>query len=104
MLPVPGDFMIPKLVNFGSASGTYSYQDENGIDQLVVYKYLKDRDWVFMVRDDAEEVYGEVAAVRVSVGILCAVVASIVILATLPLSRWRCSSGRNYFGFALSYQ
>ncbi len=64
-------------------AGTYSYQDENGIDQLVVYKYLKDRDWVFMVRDDAEEVYGEVAAVRVSVGILCAVVASIVILATL---------------------
>ena len=40
-------------------AGTYSYQDENGIDQLVVYKYLKDRDWVFMVRDDAEEVYGE---------------------------------------------
>ncbi len=24
-------------------AGTYSYADENGIDQLVVYKYLKDR-------------------------------------------------------------
>ncbi len=37
-------------------AGTYSYQDENGKDQLVVYKYLKDRNWVFMVRDDAAEV------------------------------------------------
>lgn len=37
-------------------AGIYSYQDENGVDQLVVYKYLKDRNWVFMVRDNVNEV------------------------------------------------
>ncbi len=51
-------------------AGTYSYKDENGVDQLVVYKYLKDRNWVFMVRDDAAEVYANVETVRHTVGIL----------------------------------
>ncbi len=64
-------------------AGTYSYQDENGVDQLVVYKYLKDRNWVFMVRDSAAEVYGNVETVRISVGILCAGVAAVIILMTL---------------------
>lgn len=64
-------------------AGTYSYQDENGVDQLVVYKYLEDRDWVFMVHDDAAEVYREVKTVRSTVGILCTVVAVVIILATL---------------------
>lgn len=41
----------------GTEANTYSYRDENGVNQLVVYKYLKDRGWVFMVRDNATEVY-----------------------------------------------
>lgn len=64
-------------------TGTYSYQDENGTDQLVVYKYLRDRNWVFMVRDNVEEVYGEVSDVRATVGILCAVVEAVIMLVTL---------------------
>lgn len=64
-------------------AGTYTYQDENGVRQLVVYKYLKDRDWVFMVHDDAAEVYANVETVRGTVGILCAIVAAVIILATL---------------------
>ena len=64
-------------------AGTYSYQDENGTTQLVVYKYLEDRNWVFMVRDNKTEVYGQVSAVRTIVGLLCASVAAIVILITL---------------------
>ncbi len=64
-------------------AGTYSYQDENGVEQLVVYKYLKDRGWVFMVRDSAAEVYGAVAEVRIVVGTICAAVAAVIILVTL---------------------
>ncbi len=64
-------------------AGTYSYRDENGVKQLVVYKYLSDRDWVFMVRDNASEVYGRVSAVRITVGILCALVEAVIMLATL---------------------
>ena len=62
---------------------TYSYQDENGIDQLVVYKYLKDRSWVFMIRDSTTEVYASVANIRIIVGALCAIMAIIIIFITL---------------------
>lgn len=76
--------IIRRIEKDGSTeAGTYSYQDENGVDQLVVYKYLKDRDWVFMVRDNTSEVYGKVTAVRITVGILCAAVAAAIILVTL---------------------
>lgn len=64
-------------------AGTYTYQDENGVSQLVVYKYLKDRNWVFMVRDNVAEVYAEVEAVRDTVGVLCAAVAVVIIFVTL---------------------
>lgn len=64
-------------------AGTYSYRDEDGVDQLVVYKYLKDRNWVFMVRDNTSEVYAKVTTVRITVGLLCALVATIIILITL---------------------
>ncbi len=71
----------------GIQANTYSYRDENGTRQLVVYKYLKDRGWAFMVRDNASEVYGAVTAVRLLVGALCAAMAAAVILITLLMLR-----------------
>ena len=68
-------------------ASTHSYKDENGDEQLVVYKYLQDRGWVFMVRDSAVEVYQAVTAVRIVVGIFCAVVAATIILITLLILR-----------------
>lgn len=67
----------------GTSVGTFFYQDQNGVDQMVVYKYLKDRDWIFMVCDDAGEVYREVATVRSTIGVLCAFVAAVIILVIL---------------------
>ena len=64
-------------------AGTYSYQDQKGVDQLVVYKYLKDRNWVFMIRDSESEVYAAVKKVRILVGMLCAAVAAAIILITI---------------------
>ena len=71
----------------GTQANTYSYRDETGVRQLVVYKYLRDRGWVFMVRDNATEVYGAVTMVRVLVGVMCAVTAAAVILITLLILR-----------------
>lgn len=73
--------------NGDTQASTYSYQDENGIKQLVVYKYLDDRNWVFMVRDSVAEVYAAVTTVRILVGVLCAAVAAAVILITLLMLR-----------------
>ncbi len=76
--------ILEKIRSDGSTqAGTYSYQDEDGVNQLVVYKYLKDRNWVFMVRDNASEVYREVGAVRITVGVLCAIVAAVIILVSV---------------------
>lgn len=78
--------IIRRIQENGSTEvSTYSYRDENGIRQLVVYKYLKDRGWVFMVRDNAAEVYAAVTTVRVLVGGLCAVMAAAVVLITLSM-------------------
>lgn len=71
--------------NGSTQADACSYMDEQGKEQLVVYKYLKDRNWVFMVRDNAPEVYGEVLAVRITVGVLCALVAVMIILFTLMI-------------------
>ena len=80
--------IIRRIQTDGSTqAATYSYQDEYGDNQLVVYKYLKDRGWVFMVRDSAAEVYGTVSTVRVVVGGLCAAMASAIILVTLLILR-----------------
>ncbi len=68
-------------------ANTYSYRDGNGDNQLVVYKYLKDRGWVFMVRDSAAEVYASVTKVRLIVGGLCAIMAAAIILITLLILR-----------------
>ena len=45
-----------------TSANTYFYRDDSGVKQLIVYKYLKDRDWVFMVRDSAAEVYRKLSA------------------------------------------
>ena len=73
--------------NQSTEADTYSYEDENGEEQLTVYKYLKDRGWVFMVRDSAAEVYRSVTEVRIIAGALCAAVAAAVILVSLLILR-----------------
>lgn len=69
--------------NESTKAGTYSYQNEKGMDQLVVYKYLKDRGWVFMVRDNTAEVFKTASTVRIVVGMICGAVALVIILVTL---------------------
>ncbi len=80
--------IIRRIQSDGSSqAATYSYKDANGDEQLVVYKYLKDRGWVFMVRDSAAEVYSSVTQVRVIVGVLCALMAIAIISVTLLILR-----------------
>lgn len=74
--------------NSNTQAGTYSYEDENQVSQLVVYKYLKDRNWIFIVHDDAAEVYEKVMAVHIIVGILCVIVTTAILLVTLLILYW----------------
>ncbi len=63
--------LTDELLGLNTQAGTYSFQDEAGVRQLVAYKYLADRNWVFMVHDNAAEVYEKVAEVRRRYGCDC---------------------------------
>lgn len=63
-----------------SRPGTYTYQDENGVRQMVVYQYLQDRDWIFMVRDNTAEVFAAVESTRFQMGLVCIAVTLLIIL------------------------
>lgn len=75
-----------------SQPGTYTYKNENGREQFVVYQYLADRDWIFMVRDNSEEVYYTVADIKLKVGLGCAAVTLLVILCLIGMMQ---KVGRN---------
>lgn len=74
-------------LNGNTQADTYSYQNKEGVEQLIVYKYLKDRGWVFMVRNNAADVFDSVKTVRFTVGLLCAAIAAVIILVTLIILR-----------------
>ncbi len=75
--------LTDELLGLNTQAGTYSFQDEAGVRQLVAYKYLADRNWVFMVHDNAAEVYEKVAEGRTTTAILCAAVTAVIVLTTL---------------------
>lgn len=60
----------------------YTYRNEKGRKQLAVYKYLPDREWIFMVQADSSKVYSSVIIVGIFMGIACAVVAALLLYAT----------------------
>lgn len=67
--------------------GTYTYRDENGIEQFVVYQYLADRNWIFMVCNDTAEVYQTLADTRIAVGLICVAVTILIILCLILMMR-----------------
>ncbi|KAI4445712.1 hypothetical protein C823_000228 [Eubacterium plexicaudatum ASF492] len=76
--------IIKHVQDAGNTDTTlYTYENEKGKNQLVVYKYLDNRDWIFMLQADASKVYGSVSMVRILMGAACAGVAAIIILVTL---------------------
>lgn len=73
--------------NGSTEPGTYTYRDENGTEQFVVYQYLAERNWIFMVRDKTAEVYGTLAETRFTVGLICAAVTVLIIFCLVLMMR-----------------
>ena len=67
----------------GASPEAYTYKDGSGKKQIVVYKYLENRGWIFMVQDNSSTVYSSVATVRILTGAACAGVAFFTILVTI---------------------
>lgn len=64
-------------------ANVYVYEDENNKKQMVIYKYLDNRNWVFMVQDSASEVFQSVVTTGIIIGSACTVIAALIILTTL---------------------
>lgn len=62
------------------------YSDGNG--NFTVYKYMKDRGWLFMVRDTKNEIFKSVGNVRLIIGIVCVCVAFLIIFVSI-IRLWR---------------
>lgn len=85
-----GYLEIMKRVQSGHSTQleTYKYTDENGTGQFVVYQYLPDRGWIFMIRNSTDEVYAVLGIVNLMIGLVCAAVAAfIVIFLVIVMSR-----------------
>ena len=67
----------------GTSPEAHTYKDGSGKKQIVVYKYLENRGWIFMVQDNSSTVYSSVATVRILTGAACAGVAFFTILVTI---------------------
>ncbi len=70
-----------EIIGRANAGGTGSYAGKNG--DFTVYKYLKDRDWVFMVRDSQGEIFRSMYQLQMLAGIVCILVAVLIILVSL---------------------
>ncbi len=81
------DIMESVQSGAGAQAETYTYTDENGVKQLVVYQYLQDRGWIFMVRDNTQEVFKTVASTQFQVGMVCVVVMVLIILCLVLMMR-----------------
>lgn len=80
--------IMQRIQSSGSTEpGTYTYRDENGAEQFVVYQYLAERNAIFMVRDNTSEVYHTLSATRLTVGLICAAVTVLIILCLILMMR-----------------
>lgn len=62
----PGCLKVMDILNSSEAreSGMITYTDNNGVDQMLVYKYMADRDWVFAIKDTQSNIYHGLSRVR----------------------------------------
>lgn len=65
----------------------FTYKDENNVEQFVVYEYLADRGWVFMIKNRIDEVYSIMSTISLAIGLVCAAVAVLILLFLILLMR-----------------
>lgn len=68
------------------AEGAYTdyveYTDAEGTESLAAYHYIADRDWVFMLADNAEEIFASANETNRTLLILCAVALVVLLVVT----------------------
>ncbi|MBR2407431.1 MAG: methyl-accepting chemotaxis protein [Lachnospiraceae bacterium] len=63
----------------GAYTDSLEYTDETGTESLATYHYIADRDWIFLLADNADEIFASADQTKQTLLILC-VVALLVLL------------------------
>lgn len=63
-------------------NGMLEYTDQDGVEQIIVYANIPERDWVFMVKDTEKNVYGMLNSMKNTTAVVCICIALIIITAT----------------------
>lgn len=63
--------------------GMVEYIDENGVEQVVVYRNIPERNWVFALKDTKANVYSSLTGIKRTTAIVCIVTAIFIILVLL---------------------
>ncbi|MGN0437314.1 MAG: methyl-accepting chemotaxis protein [Lachnospiraceae bacterium] len=77
---------ILELVNGkeDNQEGIFEYTDENGIAQIVLYRNIPERNWVFAIKDTKDNVFGALNNIKKMTAVVCVVV-SLAIIVILDL-------------------
>lgn len=75
----PNCLEIIKRVKAGDTVGVYSGDDGT----FTVYRHLPEREWIFMVQDNRTEIFQDVDRMRVLTGVVCLLVASLILIVSL---------------------
>lgn len=62
------------------AVGMVDYVDENGIEQIVVYKNIPERNWVFALKDTKANVFNSVTSIKKTIAFVCIAIGIAIII------------------------
>lgn len=70
------------------STGIYEYTDNSGVKQVVAYKYIEDRDWLFLIKDTRSNVYNSLTTIKKVTAISCTIlgvftIALLVVILTI---------------------
>lgn len=66
----------------GAYTDYVEYTDENGTKSLAAYHYIADRDWIFLLADNADEIFASANETNTTLLILCAVALVVLLVIT----------------------
>lgn len=77
-----GYLKLLEEINAGKCEdvGLYEYTDDKGVRQVVLYKNIAERGWVFALKDTKDNVYSSVKDLKRTTALVCVVVAVVIIL------------------------
>ena len=64
----------------GNETGMLEYTDTNGVEQVVVYRNIPERSWVFALKDTKQNVYSSLSDIKKITAGVCIAIAIIIIL------------------------